>query len=118
MINSYTTTDSILTLTKVLLTKKGLTLFSAILKEKDIWMANILVHQKLKQVLMHLKQMFSWIQHFTVQKLRVVTSSLCNGRLKPLDFTSFSESQFCTERTVILLKIFIATDSVIFHMFP
>ena len=36
-------------------------------------MANVLVHQKLKQTsLMHLQQMFSWTQNFTVQKLRVV----------------------------------------------
>ena len=81
-------------------------------------MANVLVHQKLKQVLMHLKQMFSWIQNFTVQRLRVVTSSLCNGRLKPLEFISFCELQFCTGRTVILLKIFIATNSAISHIFP
>ena len=67
---------------------------------------------------MPLKQMFSWIQGFTVQKLKVVTRGLCNGRLKSLNLTSLSKSHFCTEESVILFKIFIATNDVIFHRFP
>lgn len=81
-------------------------------------MANVLVHQKLKHVLMHLKQIASKIQNFTVLKMRVVISGLCKGRLKPLDFMLFSESQFCTKGTIILLKNFIATISVIVDIFP
>ena len=67
---------------------------------------------------MHLNQIFSWTQKFTVQKMRVVTRGLCNGRLKPLDFMLLSESQFCSKSTFILLKNFIATISVIVDTFP
>lgn len=81
-------------------------------------MANVLVQQKLKQVLMHLKQIFSWIPKFIIQKMRVVTSGPCNGRLKPLDFMLFSESQFCSRSTIILFENFIGTISVIANIFP